>query len=642
MENNGSKRREWVKTAAIIFLVIMLILTFFSNTIMNYSLPEVSAQYVKSGTLSEQIRGTATVEAAESYTVKINETRVVSEVDVKAGDKVEKGQTILKLEDSDSTELATAQSELESLEIEYKKMLLTTGKDYSLDELDIKNLEEDIAAEKEELKNISTYQQNYEDAKKATEAAQAEVDSLTKQKEKYDGQLTAVADTSDKAEYSSLDTVYYNQITSAKSNIKDKEKIKKDAEDNLSEVEKEAGGSTSSSAVAAKKAAVDKKKVEIETLQKQYSDKINKGEDASETHTAIVNAQIEYEQLQAEYVEIVNAYNQASSANSDLKYAQIKKNDATNNYDEAVDKLDKVVANITSEIKKKKSAVEDKLTKANKALEEAKQAEEDAKAKASVSVEDAEKKIKEDERTLETKKITLSQKQKSDIAEAGSSALDAEAKQTQIDEKKKEIEKLKEKTIGAEITAQVGGIIDSISVVAGETLEAGATVATIQMTEKGYTASISVTNDQAKKVKVGDAAEIQYFWYGDANAVLSAIKADSANPTQNKKLEFSVTGDVTPGQSLQLVMGGKGQQYDLLVPNSSIREDNNGKFVLTVVAKSSPLGNRYIAQRVDVQVVASDDTTSAVTGELLQSDFIISTSTKPIEAGQQVRLVESN
>lgn len=642
MENNGSKRREWVKTAAIIFLVIMLILTFFSNTIMNYSLPEVSAQYVKSGTLSEQIRGTATVEAAESYTVKINETRVVSEVDVKAGDKVEKGQTILKLEDSDSTELATAQSELESLEIEYKKMLLTTGKDYSLDELDIKNLEEDIAAEKEELKNISTYQQNYEDAKKATEAAQAEVDSLTKQKEKYDEQLTAVADTSDKADYSSLDTAYYNQITSAKSNIKDKEKIKKDAEDNLSEIEKEAGGSTSSSAVAAKKAAVDKKKVEIETLQKQYSDKINKGEDASETHTAIVNAQIEYEQLQAEYVEIVNAYNQASSANSDLKYAQIKKNDATNNYDEAVDKLDKVVANITSEIKKKKSAVEDKLTKANKTLEEAKQAEEDAKAKASVSVEDAEKKIKEDERTLETKKITLSQKQKSDIAEAGSSALDAEAKQTQIDEKKKEIEKLKEKTIGAEITAQVGGIIDSISVVAGETLEAGATVATIQMTEKGYTASISVTNDQAKKVKVGDAAEIQYFWYGDANAVLSAIKADPANPTQNKKLEFSVTGDVTPGQSLQLVMGGKGQQYDLLVPNSSIREDNNGKFVLTVVAKSSPLGNRYIAQRVDVQVVASDDTTSAVTGELLQSDFIISTSTKPIEAGQQVRLVESN
>ena len=35
-EKDGKKRREWVKNAAIIFLTIMLVLTFFSNTIMNY------------------------------------------------------------------------------------------------------------------------------------------------------------------------------------------------------------------------------------------------------------------------------------------------------------------------------------------------------------------------------------------------------------------------------------------------------------------------------------------------------------------------------------------------------------------------------------------------------------------------------
>ena len=87
-------------------------------------------------------------------------------------------------------------------------------------------------------------------------------------------------------------------------------------------------------------------------------------------------------------------------------------------------------------------------------------------------------------------------------------------------------------------------------------------------------------------------------------------------------------------------MGSKGQQYDLLVPNSSIREDNNGKFVLTVVAKSSPLGNRYTATRVDVKVLASDDTMSAVSG-LSQGDFVITTSTKPIEAGTLVRLAEN-
>ena len=35
MEEVKVKKREWVKTAAIIFLSVMLVLTFFSNTIMN-------------------------------------------------------------------------------------------------------------------------------------------------------------------------------------------------------------------------------------------------------------------------------------------------------------------------------------------------------------------------------------------------------------------------------------------------------------------------------------------------------------------------------------------------------------------------------------------------------------------------------
>ena len=79
----------------------------------------------------------------------------------------------------------------------------------------------------------------------------------------------------------------------------------------------------------------------------------------------------------------------------------------------------------------------------------------------------------------------------------------------------------------------------------------------------------------------------------------------------------------------------------MIVPNSAIREDNNGKFVLIVESKSSPLGNRYIATRADVEVVASDDTQSAITGAVEGWEFVITTSTKPIEAGQQVRLAEN-
>ena len=78
-----------------------------------------------------------------------------------------------------------------------------------------------------------------------------------------------------------------------------------------------------------------------------------------------------------------------------------------------------------------------------------------------------------------------------------------------------------------------------------------------------------------------------------------------------------------------------------VVPNSAIRKDSNGSFVLVVTVKSSPLGNRYTATRVDVEVIASDDTSSAVTGALNQNDYVITTSSKPITSGDMVRLPDN-
>ena len=46
-ENTNKKTREWVKTFAIIFLSVMLVLTFFSNTIMNMNLPEISTDNIR-------------------------------------------------------------------------------------------------------------------------------------------------------------------------------------------------------------------------------------------------------------------------------------------------------------------------------------------------------------------------------------------------------------------------------------------------------------------------------------------------------------------------------------------------------------------------------------------------------------------
>ena len=122
-------KRDWVKNAIIIFLAVLLVLTFFSNTIMNYSLPEVAAQYPQSTTLTTKIRGSGTVESAQSYNVTVQETRTVASVNVKKGDTIAAGDTLLTLDATESQELQDARTNLANVKLEYEKLKLPKNED---------------------------------------------------------------------------------------------------------------------------------------------------------------------------------------------------------------------------------------------------------------------------------------------------------------------------------------------------------------------------------------------------------------------------------------------------------------------------------------------------------------------------------
>ena len=207
-----------------------------------------------------------------------------------------------------------------------------------------------------------------------------------------------------------------------------------------------------------------------------------------------------------------------------------------------------------------------------------------------------------------------------------------------VEKAEAKVESLESKSIGATVTAEIAGTITSLSVRSGEYTSPDVPVAVIQPEGKGFTLSFSVTNEQAKQISVGDPAElVNSWWYEDVTATVASIKPDPSDPAKKKLITFNLTGDLIEGQSLSLQVGEKSQNYEMIVPNSAIREDNNGKFILVVEAKSSPLGTRYYAVRYDIQVLASDDTQSAITGAY-GYEYVITTSTKPVEAGQLVRL----
>ena len=570
-ENGGKKRREWVKNAAIIFLSVMLVLTFFSNTFMNYSLPEVAAQYVQSGTITAKIRGTGTVESGDPYNVKIGETRTISSVLVKTGDKVEKGAPLLLLEDKESKELTDAQAALDKAMLDFELALLSGDISNSA----FQNVQNG------NVSSLNTYQSRIV-------AAEAEIDKWQKQ---VDEATTAI-----------------NQLKTAQVNV-------------------DAGGAPDTSSeqnkVNVAQAALNSDEIKI------AKDKISEWQAAQATCQATID---KYNEKIASSVSGNGFVNQVTEDEYQLA---VKNRDQ---YQSLINERQAFINNNPDKVKAYDEKVK-ALADANKALTEKQNSKTNSTNSLTVQTQNWQTEL--DKRNIQLK---AAQDTKAQLLKDISTELNLDYQLDSLKKQRDDIAKLQENAVGASIEAPISGTITSVTVKAGDEAQPDTALVTMQPEGKGFTMSFSVTNDQAKRLSVGDKADLVNSWrYSDMDITLASIKPDTTDPGQKKLLTFDITGDeVTPGQSLNVSVGQKSANYDLIVPNSAIREDSNGKFILIVESKSSPLGNRYVATRVDVEVLASDDTQSAVSGALYGSEFVITTSTQPVEAGKLVRLANNS
>ena len=160
----------------------------------------------------------------------------------------------------------------------------------------------------------------------------------------------------------------------------------------------------------------------------------------------------------------------------------------------------------------------------------------------------------------------------------------------------------------------------------------------IEIADKGYVVEITMSAEEARKIQTGSPVTVtNSWWYSNISASIAQVKSDPQSQGRNRIIVMNVSGDVSEGQSLNFSIGDRSQSYDSVLPNSAIREDNDGKYVLTVESKKTPLGMRYTAKRTAIEILASDDTQTAVSG-LYGSEFVITSSTSPLSNGQQVRL----
>ena len=759
---NGTSRRAWVKNAAIVFLIVLLLLTFFSNTILNYSLPEVSVQYASYDSITNAIKVSGTVKANESYvvtydeadkdsnTTEVGQTRKIVSVYVKQGTVVAIGDPIIALKGGASKELEEAEKSLRDLEKQYALDKITdTINDLTSDKSKTENertladyykqlsnkkelyskllagtdptetlkaqkkaQEKDVVANETQTAEIYTriteikgkisaaegnivedysgksLTERYNEAKQNYEVLQGEYDTLTAQvkelKDAYEKLTNINGDITDIAKLrEQVDTLTeaYNialknldrAIENAASGEKDptfKDFNSKDAE-YYYEKKYTNGNGIKITIYSLHNKANNRERVYghivchdsegtyefsiytidgINSIDDLYSSKEEAERNLAEAKAKLeyvagnwqgndvddfkVNHEVEqvkkaYDNANAELTEVTTDYENAKKEYESLQ----KQMNSTGTISDNKVLLETFTRDLQSYTDKKEAA--DEILKD---IEEDLQAAQTENNKKPEEVEDEITKLQNDITTLEKQmKIDSATESKNDVE----SKYTREDQVKQIEELKEKIEKIKAAPEETLVTAPIAGKIVSIDLVPGNSITSGAEVARIEVADKGYICEVSMTTEQARKVQIGaECSIVNSWWFSDVKASVSQIRSDPQSQGQKKIVVITVTGDVSEGQTLNFSIGDRSQSYESVLPKTALREDKEGKFVLVVESKSTPLGVRYKAVRYNVEVVASDDTKCAVSG-LYGNESIITTSTSPISDGQQVRLAEN-
>lgn len=749
MSNDSASRRAWIKNAAIIFLVILLLLTFFSNTILNYSLPEVSAQYTSSGTLSTAIKASGTVKANASYNVVyeadaadsadgVAQTRKVVSVFVKEGQTVEKDAPILELKGGASEQLKSAQDEYDKLKREYDLAVIGDTVSNLTSDKTISDAQKTLADAKDELAKL---QKNYNDLLSGVDtttilqnqisALEDTIENLTDQQTAMTDKITEVNSIISEAKALIEKDILSNQTVAEKLAAAEEEynsisseydTLKKETDfykERLDEIKKVSGDVTEANKLTQQLKTLQN---ELDSLDTEYSRYVEDTEDELDAlYQAVLDAKKVWEdtpetsetdeneitvssmtkdEAYQKYQEALNAYDKAernykrqvedyntkfdkleeqisdikdklnvigmpevddifdytvdydlSSAQKDYDEASAKLTELETKYTDAKTKYESLIKQNSAEdtvneysliletYKNEESSLKDTIKQKNKELESLKKQLSDSTT--NLTPEALAEKIKEQKNSVDSLEAALKITQATENQTTTTNKLTREDQKKQLEKLAAKIETYKNAPENTQVTAPIAGKITAINFTAGESVTSGNTVASIEIADKGYIVEISMAADQARKIQVGTPCSVvNSWWYSNIEASVTGMRSDPSSQGKNRIITITVSGDVSEGQTLNFSIGDKSQSYDSVLPNSAIREDNDGKFVLVVESKKTPLNMRYTAKRVDIEVLASDDTQSAVSG-LYGSEFVITNSTVPIADKQQVRLAEN-
>lgn len=573
------KTRRWVVRAIVGFLVIMLLLTFFSNTIMNATIPKVVAEHAQWGNLSFSNTQKGTLECTNKTEYKVPKGlagRKIDKIEYTTFDSIGKNDVIFTLKEVEDTE--AYDTKVDDLD-ELKKKLgydARAPKDTSTEDnlkdsiTTAKDAVDDAAEKYNESKNkdqtISNANQTIQDNSGSLVTAEAEVEAITATVEDYETKIseinTEIAKIDEKITI--LQTVATPTPTAAPTTDPTSEST--DATDETSETTP--AETTPAPSVTPVPGSIEDYEAQKATLEEQKK--------TLETNLADAKARLD-----------------AASAEKA--------------------RLDGVI-----------KEAEDTITSANQLDDE-----DDAKKE----LDKANKTLTDAQKSYDNSQINAGIQNDKD---ADQLAKDLK----KIEKMEKEIAEMKEAMETTEIKAPVGGVLYDVSVNEGDELQEGQLLFSVlpDYTDIECTVEFTFTTQAAQGIQVGQELTCETTWI-DSVKVLS-IKPDKSSPRDYRIVKCSVEAEyLYPGEEVKVTAGKSNQNYDNIVPSSAVIKDNTGYFVYALVEKSTPLGTKYTVKKIDVTVEETDGARTAIKGDGLDSKYqYVTRSEEPLKDGDRVRL----
>lgn len=568
MEKTKKSKKEWIKNAIIIFLIVMLVLTFCSDSIMNLYLPEVSTEAASAGKIQNMLRGNGTAQMGDANQVKILGNRVIKTVNIKIGSEVRVGDILFTLEESDGTELEAARTTYLELQTEYQKRLIEKKTTYDEDTIAIESAREEYEDALDVLNSIDSQNEKLKKKEDKLKKINLKIASYEGKIGEIDSQIETLTMKADVDAAQENLTTRQRTLVDLKNELADCESDLKTAKEDPDDPE----------AITLAERAYRNKKVEVE----------NATQDVTDAETDLSNAKENKKTID-----------------------QLKKN--KDSYNTKLNEYREKQTTLSADIDTLKSQIPTKA--------------------------DAKRTVSEKETAWNALIAALESKKNEDDYTKATDQVDTDSMKEKMEAQKKLVDEL-EKSLGeTEVKSEVEGMVTAVNVVAGDTTQPDLSLASIASESNSFDVKISISKTLAGKVKQGQPATVESYWYGDdIKAVVSSVTPDPEN-LDNVLVNVEVKGEgIREGDSLTVSFGGESKLYDVTVPRSSVYEDNDGKFVLTLDSKRTPLGERYIVNRHDVEVIAEDDTRAAIESDLYGYEYVVMTASEALTPGEQVKL----